>query len=247
LLDVIDHFRKGTAFLSNFYRRKILYKGHWYPSSEHIYHAEKSFDEEYKNQLMVQKEIDMRNNKEYLYFKPELTPVESKNFGNRSRLIKAGLLRSDWFDVSFELMEDINIYKFVQNPDLRKKLMDTGNKILIEGNYWNDKFWGMVKYNRNDPNSEWVGENHLGKILMNVRTRLRDDIDNYQSPCPKCGSYHIDHRYVNCKCHTTNDDGTSYTCWSHPICEDCGLIGYANSKGSYWGDQYTSLWEIKNK
>lgn len=51
--NVIDNFRKETAYLSNFYRRKILYKGNWYPSSEHVYHSEKSFDAAYKTQMMV--------------------------------------------------------------------------------------------------------------------------------------------------------------------------------------------------
>lgn len=173
--NVIDHFRKETAFLSNFYRRRILWKGHWYPSSEHVYHAEKSYDERYKTQLMCQEEIDEFNKKKSGWDLPltkELTPMESKKFGNRKILIQAGLMRSDWFEVSLDIMKEINMYKFTQNPDLRKKLLETRDKVLIEGNYWNDRFWGMCKSDKNDPDSEWVGENHLGKILMNVRKRL---------------------------------------------------------------------------
>lgn len=259
MLDVIDHFRNEYAFLSNFYRRKILYRGHWFPSSEHAYHAEKSLDERYRTQLMVQKEIDKWNkkmeNKEYVCLMPELNPKESKDYGSWNRLIQKGLHRLDWFDMSLETMYNININKFTQNPDLAKKLISTEGKVLIEGNYWGDDFWGMIKSKPKDPNSEWKGKNHLGKTLMRVREAVSGfdgmtryaGLCEYQSPCPKCGSVNIRDEYVNCKCHVTNEDGTLPTCWSHPICEECGLVGYANSEGSYWGDKYKNLWKIKNK
>lgn len=34
---------------------------------------------------------------------------------------------------------------------------------LIEGNYWHDTYWGVC---------EGVGENHLGKLLMEIRNEL---------------------------------------------------------------------------
>jgi predicted NAD-dependent protein-ADP-ribosyltransferase YbiA (DUF1768 family) len=33
-------------------------------------------------------------------------------------------------------------------------------------NYWNDKFWGICK---------GVGENHLGKILMQIRDEIKSE------------------------------------------------------------------------
>ena len=65
-------------------------------------------------------------------------------------------------------MEEIVRAKFVQNPYLMKKLLDTGELLLIEGNTWKDIFWGV------DINSG-EGKNHLGKILMNVREELRKE------------------------------------------------------------------------
>lgn len=44
--------------------------------------------------------------------------------------------------------------------------MTTGNAELIEGNTWNDTFWGVC-------NGE--GENNLGKLLMKVRTNLFEE------------------------------------------------------------------------
>jgi predicted NAD-dependent protein-ADP-ribosyltransferase YbiA (DUF1768 family) len=57
--------------------------------------------------------------------------------------------------------------KFSQ-PDLRKKLLDTDENELIEGNPWGDKVWGCVLYK-----GEWIGKNHLGKLLMQVRTEFK--------------------------------------------------------------------------
>jgi hypothetical protein len=56
--------------------------------------------------------------------------------------------------------------KFTSNPTLAKKLLDTGDAYLIEGNWWGDTFWGICKDK---------GENHLGKILMQIRAHIMTD------------------------------------------------------------------------
>jgi ribA/ribD-fused uncharacterized protein len=63
-------------------------------------------------------------------------------------------------------MNELVRAKFNQNSDLKKQLIETGNKLLVEGNNWNDCFWGVTQ-------DKW-GENWLGRILMDVRNELRD-------------------------------------------------------------------------
>ena len=58
-------------------------------------------------------------------------------------------------------MESILRVKF-SDDKLKNKLIDTYPAELIEGNTWNDKFWGV------DINTS-IGENNLGKILMKLR------------------------------------------------------------------------------
>ncbi|MCY8564311.1 NADAR family protein [Bacillus sonorensis] len=58
--------------------------------------------------------------------------------------------------------------KFEQNDHLINKLLQTGESILIEGNTWGDKIWGVCN---------GVGENKLGKILMKVRNELKEASD----------------------------------------------------------------------
>ena len=48
-------------------------------------------------------------------------------------------------------------------------LIATGDAVLIEGNTWGDRFWGMV---RND-SGMWVGENWLGRLLTLQRSIIR--------------------------------------------------------------------------
>lgn len=75
------------------------------------------------------------------------------------------LLRPDWESVKFELMEEIVRAKFTQNPHLADRLLATGDRQIIEGNTWGDTCWGVDTRTRK-------GDNHLGKILMRVRSEL---------------------------------------------------------------------------
>lgn len=52
------------------------------------------------------------------------------------------------------------------NPDNARKLLETGDRYLEETNWWNDTFWGK--------NLQGEGENHLGELLMEIRTALRE-------------------------------------------------------------------------
>jgi ribA/ribD-fused uncharacterized protein len=61
--------------------------------------------------------------------------------------------------------------KFSQHPDLSIQLIATGNAILIEDvsarKSGNSKFWGAYL-----DNGYWIGENMLGKLLMELREEL---------------------------------------------------------------------------
>lgn len=135
---VIDSFFGEYRWLSNFYPSLIWMDGLHYPFVENAYQAAKTNDYKLKKQFQM------------------LSPKEAKKLGNYVEL------RSDWEDVKYSIMEYCCYQKF-QDPVLKSWLLSTGDAELIEGNYWNDTYWGICK---------GVGQNNLGKILMKVRGEL---------------------------------------------------------------------------
>ena len=65
--------------------------------------------------------------------------------------------------------------KFLQCEVPKKALLDTGNTILAEANP-HDRIWG-IGLAASDPRasdpSKWLGQNLLGEVLTEVRSRLR--------------------------------------------------------------------------
>ena len=97
--------------------------------------------------------------------KREFTLLSAHTAKSRGRTVA---LRSDWQEVKVGFMEEIVYAKFSQNEFLKQMLLDTGDALLKEGNTWNDLFWGVsLETGR--------GENNLGKILMRVRDKLKNN------------------------------------------------------------------------
>ena len=132
----IKGFRENYGFLSNMHECPVWFEGVLYPSSENAFMAAKTLDSFIRTQFV------------------SLTPQEAKKLGRKITL------RSDWEHVKYEVMSTIVFTKFYQNPDLRQKLIDTGDAYIEETNHWGDKIWGLC---------DGEGDNRLGKILMNVR------------------------------------------------------------------------------
>jgi ribA/ribD-fused uncharacterized protein len=134
----IDSFRGDFAFLSNFLESPIEFEGDVYPTVEHAFQAAKTCDPEERDKVRVAK-----------------TPSSAKKIGRRVKL------RSDWEAVKVGIMLDLLRIKF-SDPALRQQLLGTGDAELVEGNTWNDTFWGVSS-------KTGKGKNTLGKLLMQVR------------------------------------------------------------------------------
>jgi N-glycosidase YbiA len=76
-------------------------------------------------------------------------------------------LRPDWQVVKTQVMREAILKKFLTHADIREILLNTGNEILVE-NSPTDYFWGC--------GAKTTGQNHLGKILMNVREEIRQSL-----------------------------------------------------------------------
>jgi ribA/ribD-fused uncharacterized protein len=149
MTEPITSFRGEYDFLSNFYPSPVEMDGAVYPTVEHAFQAAKTHDPDQRPAFQNAK-----------------TPSGAKQMG---RKIKR---RMDWFNVSLVIMESLVRQKFTKYTDLRSKLLSTSDAPLIEGNTWRDKFYGAIWDSKK---SEWVGENHLGRILMKIRAELQDE------------------------------------------------------------------------
>lgn len=143
-MNTIKSFTGENRFLSNFYQSDIEIDGIIYPNAEVAFQAQK-----YKNDEDKREFAKIKN------------PVIAKRKG---RTIQINV--DEWNKIRLDVMKRICLEKFKQNEEIKQKLLDTKDAILIEGNNWHDTFWGI-------DNKTGEGLNHLGKILMEVRDQLK--------------------------------------------------------------------------
>ena len=140
---MINRFDEDYRFLSNFWLTPVIFEGDTYPSTEHAYQAAKTLDKGARMDI-----------------KGLTSPGKAKRAGMKVAL------RPDWESIKNDIMLNLIREKF-KNPELKQKLIDTKDETLIEGNNWGDSYWGMIKENGQD-----IGQNMLGKMLMQVRKEI---------------------------------------------------------------------------
>lgn len=135
----IKRFSGEYEFLSNFYPVEIWYLNRFYPSVEHAFVAAKTEDDSIRQQVVL---------------------IPADEAGKAKKFGKTFELRPNWNIKRVPFMRYFVFQKFLLYSDMCKRLMATGDRELIEGNTWGDTFWGVC---------EGVGQNNLGKILMEAR------------------------------------------------------------------------------
>lgn len=153
------YFLRGV--FSNFQPCKIIYQGLTFPTTEHAFMWAKA---EFFGDQQAKLKILQTDN-----------PKEAQNIGREVKNYDD----TKWNAVRYQIMYDINLIKYQQNPQLAKCLLSTGMKTLVETN-GKDKIWGIGLYASDDrvlDESKWKGENRLGKVLMRVRQILRENKD----------------------------------------------------------------------
>jgi ribA/ribD-fused uncharacterized protein len=136
---MINSFSGEFDFLSNFTPSEVIWMGVRYPTVEHAYQAAKSPSE------VIRRSFAYLSN-----------PGQAKREGRKIQI------REDWEEIKVNVMRSLLIQKF-NNTELFEKLKATAPHELVEGNWWNDTFWGVCR---------GVGKNMLGKLLMEIRDGL---------------------------------------------------------------------------
>lgn len=148
---VIPEFRGEYYFLSNYYTSRFTWRGIEFLSAEQAFAYAKTFyakndefGEEYRIKILN-----------------ATTPGDAKKIGRKAVINVAA-----WDANKVRYMREIIHAKFATSEDnLVGPLINTGAKMLVEGNDWNDSFWGRCK----NEQGVMVGLNTLGVILMEER------------------------------------------------------------------------------
>lgn len=90
--------------------------------------------------------------------------MSCKTAGEAKRLGADLELRHDWLEVRRSVMLSGLRNKFILDHTLGNMLLATGEEHIEEINTWGDQYWGTCN---------GFGENHLGQLLMEVRSELR--------------------------------------------------------------------------
>lgn len=152
--EVIDSFRGEYEFLSNMYNSDVESDIWRYRNLEAAFQAHKLYylkGKIYDDWEQAMEDFEQASGKEARILGRKLKDLDVEAWNKKKYDIMKMLVRAK-FDPEF-------------HPDMASKLLATGNAELIEGNTWGDTYWGV---------SNGVGENNLGKILMEVRDELRE-------------------------------------------------------------------------
>lgn len=137
----IKEFQEDNRFLSNFISVRVRFEGTVYPSVENAYQAAKC--------MLLSDRPKFEN----------CLAHEAKRLG------KTIPMRADWNQIKQNVMYDLVKQKFTEYPEFSKKLIDTGECRIEEGNRWGDTYWGVdIRTGE--------GDNRLGQMLMDIRSDL---------------------------------------------------------------------------
>ena len=138
--DVIDKFTGEYDYLSNRFSCQFIWQGLRYNNAEAAFQSSKC--------------TDMPGRKVFCNCSADKAALKGRDIAPPS----------GWENDQITIMESILVAKFEQNPSLMKRLVETGNTLLVNGSNKKDTFWGVDLYS-------WKGENRLGKILMEIRDK----------------------------------------------------------------------------
>ncbi len=148
----------SKSCFSQWYPARFEVNGESYQTAEHFMMASKARlfgDSEVERQILAC-----------------TNPGEAKKLGRKVRNFDV----QKWEESRFPFVVEGNVAKFSQHEALRKFLLSTGDKILVEASPY-DRIWG-VGLGVNDPRIEdptqWRGLNLLGFALMEAREQLKN-------------------------------------------------------------------------
>jgi ribA/ribD-fused uncharacterized protein len=147
----------GKFVFSQWYRSPFLVGNVEYPTAEHW--------------MMAHKALLFDDIKTFEKVIEASKPGEVKELGRQVQ----GFDENIWNKNKFQIVRTGNIHKFNQNKELKKFLLSTGDRVIVEASP-TDTVWGigLTQDSRMIDNPyTWRGENLLGFALMETREFLK--------------------------------------------------------------------------
>ena len=141
---------------SNMSEHRIDVDGTQFPSVEHYYQAMKA--KEFGDTEVEEKIVKSK------------TAKAAKALGKKAK----GFIKEVWDSKKDDIMRKGIRTKFVQHPELRKQLQETGEKMIGFADARNT-YWGIgtsMSSEKSTHPEKWRGQNRIGKILMDLRTEF---------------------------------------------------------------------------
>lgn len=132
--------------LDNFSPFGLIMKDLYFPTSEHAFQYLKFID----TNKEIAEEIRMA-----------LSPDDARRIAHENKKY----CPTNWTELKYDKMEEVLRLKVKQNPKVKERLLNTHDLIITECCVDQDTDWGIGNNNQ--------GENHLGKIWMNIRNNLK--------------------------------------------------------------------------
>ena len=161
MFETDTHIYFWGSWLGNFHPCKFETKGMSFNSSEQLFMYMKALV--FKDKEIAEKILQSS------------TPKEAKKLGRKVR----GFDEAEWNKIRDDIMVYALRCKF-KVPELRRLLLNTGEKILVEGSPF-DRVWGVgIRYDDKSilDDRNWQGMNLLGTCLMDVRNEIKLEVIN---------------------------------------------------------------------
>ena len=150
------YFKGQLTPLSNFFQTPITIQNIRFHSVEQFYQAEKA-----------RRHGDRRN---FMAIMEEYDPAEIKSLAKKI-VQNPAITREAEMEANIQSMETALHEKF-KSPEMKDFLIQTGTKVLAEASF--DDIWGtgVDFYKSNCTTIDYKGQNKLGKMLMDLRSKL---------------------------------------------------------------------------
>ena len=147
------------------------YLSNWYPTQFKLsFGNQEYYFQNVEQAMMASKAVLFGDMDMFVKILKTPNPKSVKSLGRKVKNFEGAV----WDKYKKHIVKQAVMSKFLYNPEIKEKLLNTGDKYIAEDSPY-DKIWGIgTKSVKHKQNRTWPGQNLLGEILMEVRSEIRN-------------------------------------------------------------------------